>query len=117
MGIAHPRKRTDPVKVDDVLMYLWSNGYAKPEDMINLGYDVVSIPDGYVYIVPAAGYYYDYLNAPMLYNEWTPPMSVATPSTKTIPSSRVASLPCGTTTPTTASPSATYTIAPWPPSP
>lgn len=70
-SLTHAKGQT-PVKVDDVLMYLWSNGYAKPEDMINLGYDVVSIPDGYVYIVPAAGYYYDYLNAPMLYNEWTP---------------------------------------------
>ncbi len=70
-SLTHAKGQT-PVKVDDVLMYLWSNGYAKPEDMINPGYDVVSIPDGYVYIVPAAGYYYDYLNAPMLYNEWTP---------------------------------------------
>lgn len=70
-SLTHAKGQT-PVKVDDVLMYLWSNGYAKPEDMIEAGYEVVSIPDGYVYIVPAAGYYYDYLNAPMLYNEWTP---------------------------------------------
>jgi len=70
-SLTHAKGQT-PVKVDDVLMYLWSNGYAKPEDMIAAGYEVVSIPDGYVYIVPAAGYYYDYLNTPMLYKEWTP---------------------------------------------
>ena len=65
-------KGSTPVKSDGVEMYLWSNGYANPEDMISLGYNVVSIPDGYVYIVPGAGYYYDYLNTPMLYESWTP---------------------------------------------
>ncbi len=70
-SLTHAKGQT-PVKVDDVLMYLWSNGYAKPEDMIAAGYDIVSIPDGYVYIVPAAGYYYDYLNTRMLYDKWTP---------------------------------------------
>lgn len=29
-------------------------------------------PDGLVYIVPAAGYYYDYLNCHHLYDNWTP---------------------------------------------
>lgn len=70
-SLSHAKGQT-PVKVDNVLMYLWSNGYAKPEDMIAAGYDVMSIPDGYVYIVPAAGYYYDYLNTRMLYDKWTP---------------------------------------------
>lgn len=65
-------KGSTPVKSDNVLMYLWYNGYADPQAMMDQGYDVVSIPDGYVYIVPAAGYYYDYLNAPMLYEQWTP---------------------------------------------
>ena len=36
------------------------------------GYKLVSIPDGLVYIVPAAGYYYDYLNCQYLYDSWTP---------------------------------------------
>ena len=65
-------KGTTPVKVKDVLMDLWSNGYADPDSMVKLGYDVVSIPDGYVYIVPKAGYYYDYLNCKWLYEGWTP---------------------------------------------
>jgi hexosaminidase len=53
-------------------MYEWYNGYADPTEMIKLGYDVISIPDGFTYIVPAAGYYYDYLNCQYLYNSWTP---------------------------------------------
>ena len=70
-ALTHAKGKT-PVKVDNVLMYEWYNGYADPTDMINLGYDVISIPDGWTYIVPAAGYYYDYLNCNMLYNNWTP---------------------------------------------
>lgn len=65
-------KGVTPVKSEGVGMYLWYNGYADPQTMIKDGYDVVSIPDGYVYIVPGAGYYYDYLDTAMLYNEWTP---------------------------------------------
>ena len=61
-----------PIKVDNVLMQAWSNGYARPKDMVALGYRLLSIPDGQVYIVPAAGYYYDYLNIRFLYDEWTP---------------------------------------------
>lgn len=67
----HAKGQT-PIKVKDVLMQIWSSQYADPKEMINLGYDVVSIPDGWVYIVPQAGYYYDYLNTKMLYNKWTP---------------------------------------------
>ncbi len=65
-------KGKQPVQSDNVIMYGWSNGYANPSDMIDLGYRMVSIPDGYVYIVPSAGYYYDYLNTKMLYDNWTP---------------------------------------------
>ncbi|MEG2755524.1 MAG: glycoside hydrolase family 20 protein, partial [Mucinivorans sp.] len=63
-----------PVKVKDVLMSCWYNGYAEPQDMIKAGYEVLSVPDGYLYIVPAAGYYYDYLNTKYLYESWTPNM-------------------------------------------
>lgn len=65
-------KGSTPIESEGVEMYLWSNDYAKPEDMIELGYNVVSIPDGWIYIVPKAGYYYDYLNNKKLYDEWTP---------------------------------------------
>lgn len=70
-ALTHAKGET-PVKVDDVLMFCWYNGYAEPDSMKRLGYQLVSIPDGMTYIVPAAGYYYDYLNIPYLYKQWTP---------------------------------------------
>lgn len=70
-ALTHAKGKT-PVKVENVLMYAWYNGYANPKEMIDLGYDLISIPDGLTYIVPAAGYYYDYLNCEYLYNNWTP---------------------------------------------
>lgn len=70
-ALTHAKGET-PVKSKNVLMSAWYNGYADPKEMIKQGYDLVSVPDGYLYIVPAAGYYYDYLNTEMLYKEWTP---------------------------------------------
>ena len=60
------------VKSQNVIMHCWYNGYAEPREMKRQGYKLVSVPDGLVYIVPAAGYYYDYLNCRSLYNTWTP---------------------------------------------
>ena len=61
-----------PVKVENVDMYTWYNGFADPKEMARLGYKQVCIPDGMVYIVPMAGYYQDYLNIKYLYDSWTP---------------------------------------------
>jgi len=65
-------KGTTKVKVKDVIQSSWFNGYSDPKVMIAKGYQQISIPDGLTYIVPAAGYYFDYLNIKKLYNEWTP---------------------------------------------
>lgn len=70
-ALSHAYGKT-PVKSKDVTMYCWYNGYANPKEMKEQGYKLVSIPDGAVYIVPAAGYYYDYLNCQYLYEHWTP---------------------------------------------
>lgn len=70
-ALTHAKGKT-PVKSENVIMNCWSNGYAEPKDMAKQGYKLISIPDGYVYIVPAAGYYYDYLNLQMLYDQWSP---------------------------------------------
>lgn len=61
-----------PVKVDNVILNMWYNNYAQPREMKKLGYKMISIPDGLVYIVPQAGYYNDYLNCQYLYENWTP---------------------------------------------
>lgn len=63
---------TTPVRSKNVIMHCWYNGFAAPDSMKTLGYQLVSIPDRDVYIVPAAGYYFDYLNTENLYNNWTP---------------------------------------------
>lgn len=70
-ALSHAKGDT-PVKSENVVMNAWYNGYADPVTMIKDGYQLISIPDGLVYIVPKAGYYYDYLNEPYLYKEWTP---------------------------------------------
>lgn len=70
-ALSHAKGDT-PVKSENVVMNAWYNGYADPATMIKDGYQLISIPDGLIYIVPKAGYYYDYLNEPYLYKEWTP---------------------------------------------
>ena len=70
-ALTHAKGDT-PVKSENVIMNCWYNGYADPKDMKEQGYKLVSIPDGLVYIVPSAGYYYDYLNCNYLYDNWTP---------------------------------------------
>lgn len=70
-ALTHAKGDT-PVKSKNVIMHAWYNGYADPKEMIKQGYNLISIPDGFLYIVPAAGYYYDYLNTEKLYKEWTP---------------------------------------------
>lgn len=70
-ALTHAKGDT-PVKSENVIMSAWYNGYADPKEMVKQGYKLISIPDGLVYIVPAAGYYYDYLNTEHLYQNWTP---------------------------------------------
>ena len=56
-----------PVKVDNVILNVWHNAFSKPHEMKKLGYKIINIPNGLVYIVPQAGYYNDYLNCQYLY--------------------------------------------------
>lgn len=61
-----------PVTSKNVIMNAWYNGYADPKDMMDQGYELICTSDRHLYIVPAAGYYYDYLNLEFLYNKWGP---------------------------------------------
>lgn len=70
-ALTHAKGDT-PVKSENVIMNAWYNGYADPKEMIKQGYQLISIPDELVYIVPQAGYYQDYLNTQSLYENWTP---------------------------------------------
>lgn len=70
-ALTHAKGDT-PVKSDNVIMSAWYNGYADPKEMVRQGYKLISVPDELVYIVPAAGYYHDYLDTRSLYETWTP---------------------------------------------
>lgn len=72
-ALTHAKGNT-PVTVKNVTMNTWYNGYANPVEMKKLGYKQISTPDGWLYIVPAAGYYYDYLDLKNIYSNWTPSM-------------------------------------------
>ena len=61
-----------PITVEGVQMNLWYVGYANPKEMYELGYDVINTNDGDQYIVPGAGYYYDYLSKSHIYGSWQP---------------------------------------------
>lgn len=63
---------TTPITVEGVQMNLWYTGYANPKTMYDLGYDLINTNDGDLYIVPGAGYYYDYLNQNHIYSSWQP---------------------------------------------
>ncbi len=63
---------TTPVQVEGVQLYMWYTGYANAKEMYDLGYQMININDGDTYIVPGAGYYYDYLNKGHIYNNFDP---------------------------------------------
>lgn len=66
-------KGTTPVIADkDITIDIWHNPYYQPAEALEAGYSIVSIPDGLVYLVPFAGYYYDFLNCRHLYDNWEP---------------------------------------------
>ena len=70
-ALTHAKGETS-VKADNVIMCTWNNGFADPKDMAKKGYQLISIPDGQLYIVPATDYYHDYLDIELLHNKWTP---------------------------------------------
>lgn len=71
-SLTHAKGKT-PVKASkDIIVDIWSKDYYRPQEALDAGYSVVSVPDSLVYIVPKAGYYYNYLNLQHLYNNWEP---------------------------------------------
>ncbi|UNT95897.1 hypothetical protein [Allobaculum mucilyticum] len=47
---------------------LWNFGWSNPKAMYDLGFELINCSDGTFYIVPNAGYYYDYLGDSHLFN-------------------------------------------------
>lgn len=63
-----------------VQINLWNFGYANMDEMYENGFDLINCNDGNYYIVPNAGYYYDYLSDGTMYN-----LNINTISGVTIP--------------------------------
>lgn len=78
-GSLSMRKGQTNVRSEDVQMNIWNDGWANPQAMYKEGYDLIDMNDGTVYIVPAAGYYGDYLNKQHLYNNYDPAKRMGVP--------------------------------------
>lgn len=61
-----------PVRSENVQLNIWNTGYANPSTMYEMGFDLINTLEGPNYIVPAAGYYNDYINAQSIYTNWKP---------------------------------------------
>lgn len=63
-----------PVFSDGVTVNVWSHDWVDPVKSLEDGYKVINTCDEFLYIVPAAGYYWDFLNCKWLYDNWSPLM-------------------------------------------
>lgn len=61
-----------PVKAEGVTVNAWSYDWVDPEISLEEGYKLINTCDTYLYIVPAAGYYREFLDHKWLYETWTP---------------------------------------------
>ncbi len=59
-----------PVKSENVTINAWSYDWIDPIGSLKEGFKIINTCDTYLYIVPAAGYYRDMLDARWLYDEW-----------------------------------------------
>ena len=58
----------EKIDAEGVQINLWNFGYANMDQMYEDGFDLINCNDGNYYIVPNAGYYYDYLGDGTMYN-------------------------------------------------
>ena len=61
-----------PVQAEGVTVNAWSFDWVDPEVSIKQGYKLINTCDTYLYIVPGAGYYREFLDHQWLYEKWTP---------------------------------------------
>lgn len=70
----------EDIDAEGVQINLWNFGYANMDKMYEDGFDLINCNDGNYYIVPNAGYYYDYLSDGTMYD-----LAINTISGVTIP--------------------------------
>ena len=61
-----------PVQAEGVTVNAWAFDWVDPEVSIKEGYKLINTCDTYLYIVPGAGYYREFLDHQWLYETWTP---------------------------------------------
>lgn len=54
------------------IMNAWSKDWVAPHEMLNDGFKLINTCDTWLYIVPQAGYYRDFLDTEWLYKSFTP---------------------------------------------
>lgn len=69
-GSLSHKSGSTPVTSENIEMNIWNCGWANPQAMYNQGYNLINTDDAYLYIVPGANYYMNYLNSQWLYNNW-----------------------------------------------
>ncbi len=64
---------TGSVQVNnDIVTDIWDNRWANPQDTVQQGFQVINANDNILYIVPKAGYFNDFLDTRLLYDQWEP---------------------------------------------
>lgn len=63
-------KGKTPVKSENVTINAWSYDWIDPITSLKDGYKIINTCDSYLYIVPSAGYYRDFLDTKWLYETW-----------------------------------------------
>lgn len=61
-----------PVLAEGVVVNAWSFDWVDPFVSLEEGYKLINTCDTYLYIVPAAGYYRDFLDHKWIYETWSP---------------------------------------------
>lgn len=61
-----------PVLAEGVVVNAWSYDWVDPFVSLEEGYKLINTCDTYLYIVPAAGYYRDFLDHKWIYETWSP---------------------------------------------
>ena len=60
-----------PVQADGVIMNAWSSRWIDPKAALKDGYKLINMCDAYLYIVPGANYYHDFLDGKWIYENWS----------------------------------------------
>lgn len=58
----------------NAVMNAWSKDWVNAKQMLADGFEIISTPDSWLYIVPTASYYRDFLDIPWIYNNYRPEM-------------------------------------------